>query len=125
MTFNMSQPALIEASAGTGKTYTITNLVLRALLGVGKDGTTLARPLQLEEMLIVTFTNAATADLRKRVYNRIRDTRIYLEHFLDFSLEQILLALHKEGVSDAQQAALWESKSGRAKTQATAIWSCG
>ncbi len=118
MTFNMSQPALIEASAGTGKTYTITNLVLRALLGVGKDGTTLARPLQLEEMLIVTFTNAATADLRKRVYNRIRDTRIYLEHFLDFSLEQILLALHQEGVSDAQQTALWESKSGRAKTQA-------
>ena len=118
MTFNMSQPALIEASAGTGKTYTITNLVLRALLGVGQDGTTLARPLQLEEMLIVTFTNAATADLRKRVYNRIRDTRIYLEHFLDFSLEQILLALHQEGASDAQQAALWESKSGRAKTQA-------
>ena len=118
MTFNMSQPALIEASAGTGKTYTITNLVLRALLGVGKDDTTLARPLQLEEMLIVTFTNAATADLRKRVYNRIRDTRIYLEHFLDFSLEQILLALHQEGVSDAKQAALWESKSGRAKTQA-------
>lgn len=118
MTFNMSQPALIEASAGTGKTYTITNLVLRALLGVGKDGTTLARPLQLEEMLIVTFTNAATADLRKRVYNRIRDTRIYLEHFLDFSLEQILRALHQEGLSDAQEAALWESKSGRAKTQA-------
>ena len=44
-TFNMGQPALIEASAGTGKTYSITNLVLRALLGVGTRETSLARPL--------------------------------------------------------------------------------
>lgn len=117
MTFNMSQPALIEASAGTGKTYTITNLVLRALLGVGRAGCNLERPLQLEEMLIVTFTNAATADLRKRIYNRIREARVYLEHFLDYALGQVLYSLQMEGVSSEQEAALWESKSGRAQAR--------
>ena len=45
---------LIEASAGTGKTYTITNLYLRHLL----EGRSPA------EILVVTFTNAATEELR-------------------------------------------------------------
>ncbi len=55
---------LIEASAGTGKTYTITTLVLRLLL---------ERRLPIEKILVVTFTNAATAELRDRVRRRIRE----------------------------------------------------
>ncbi|RLV58988.1 exodeoxyribonuclease V subunit beta [Parashewanella curva] len=58
---------LIEASAGTGKTYTISGLYLRLLLGHG--GVT---PLTCEQILVVTFTNAATQELRDRVRNRIR-----------------------------------------------------
>ena len=49
---------LIDASAGTGKTYTITALVLRLLLEKG---------LTLPEILIVTYTDAAASDLRSRV----------------------------------------------------------
>lgn len=86
MTFKMGQPSLIEASAGTGKTYTITNLVLRALLGVGKKEYSLERPLEIEELLIVTFTNAATSDLRQRVYERIRAARHCIEEFINFVL---------------------------------------
>ena len=53
---------LIEASAGTGKTWNICVLVLRLLL---------ERRLELRQILVVTFTNAATAELRERIRSRI------------------------------------------------------
>ena len=53
---------LIEASAGTGKTYQITNLVLRLVA---------EQELALDEILVVTFTKAATADLRGRIRERL------------------------------------------------------
>ncbi len=61
---------LIEASAGTGKTYTITSLVIRYLLGIN-----LPEPLKLSDILIVTFTKAATAELRIRIYDRILEVQ--------------------------------------------------
>ena len=51
--------SVIEASAGTGKTYTISHLVPRMLL----EGTVR----KLSEILLVTFTNAATRELSERV----------------------------------------------------------
>ncbi|MEL5849519.1 MAG: exodeoxyribonuclease V subunit beta [Candidatus Igneacidithiobacillus chanchocoensis] len=57
---------LIEASAGTGKTYTIAALYLRLVLGHG-----CARPYLPEELLVMTFTNAATMELRARVRQRL------------------------------------------------------
>ncbi len=57
-------PTLIEASAGTGKTHTITSLLLRLVLEEG---------LRIDQTLVVTFTEAATADLRDRVRQRLRD----------------------------------------------------
>ncbi len=53
---------LIESSAGTGKTYTITSLLLRLLL---------EKNIPLHRILIVTFTKAATEDLKKRARRRI------------------------------------------------------
>jgi len=55
---------LIEASAGTGKTYTIGLLFLRLLL---------ERELSVEQILVVTFTKAATEELRGRIRLRIRE----------------------------------------------------
>ena len=46
---------LLEASAGTGKTFALAHLVLRLL----SDG---PRPLEVEELLVVTFTDAAAAE---------------------------------------------------------------
>ncbi len=54
---------LIEASAGTGKTYAITSLLLRLVVEQG---------LGVEQILVVTFTEAATAELRDRVRRRLR-----------------------------------------------------
>ena len=49
---------LIEASAGTGKTYAIEQLYIRLLV---------ERALEVENILVVTFTNAATSELRNRI----------------------------------------------------------
>ncbi|HTJ97790.1 MAG TPA: UvrD-helicase domain-containing protein [Rhodocyclaceae bacterium] len=53
---------MIEASAGTGKTWTIAALYLRLLL---------ERALPVEKILVVTYTNAATAELRARIRLRL------------------------------------------------------
>ncbi|MBL4911960.1 exodeoxyribonuclease V subunit beta [Shewanella schlegeliana] len=58
---------LIEASAGTGKTYTIAGLYVRLLLGHGIEA-----PLTCEQILVVTFTNAATGELRDRIRKKIQ-----------------------------------------------------
>ncbi|MCP1065038.1 exodeoxyribonuclease V subunit beta [Serratia symbiotica] len=66
---------LIEASAGTGKTFTIGALYLRLLLGLGQDAA-FYRPLTVEEILVVTFTEAATEELRGRIRNNIHELRL-------------------------------------------------
>ncbi|MDC9580052.1 exodeoxyribonuclease V subunit beta [Xenorhabdus sp. PR6a] len=66
---------LIEASAGTGKTYTIGVLYLRLLLGLGGSAA-FSRPLNVEEILVVTFTEAATDELRGRIRENIHQLRL-------------------------------------------------
>ena len=61
---------LLEASAGTGKTYQIAGLVLRLVAEYG---------LRIERILAITFTNAATAELRDRVRKRLSSALIALE----------------------------------------------
>ncbi len=66
--------AVIEASAGTGKTYTLEHVVVELLLGNPVLGTpalgtpALGTPaLTISELLIVTFTEKATSELRARI----------------------------------------------------------
>jgi exodeoxyribonuclease V beta subunit len=59
---------LIEASAGTGKTWTIAALYLRLVLGHGRPDNT---PLLPSQILVLTFTKAATAELRERIRERL------------------------------------------------------
>lgn len=61
---NMHGSRLLEASAGTGKTHSIENIVVRLLIDT-------ETPIQLESMLVVTFTKAATEDLKIRVRENI------------------------------------------------------
>ncbi|WP_205340235.1 exodeoxyribonuclease V subunit beta [Denitrificimonas caeni] len=59
---------LIEASAGTGKTYTIAALYVRLILQHGLlEGSAFNRHLLPPEILVVTFTDAATQELRDRI----------------------------------------------------------
>lgn len=80
---------LIEASAGTGKTWTIAGLYLRLVL---------ERELGPEQILVVTFTNAATAELRERLRDRLAqmlaliDTGACAEPFCQALYDQLGLA---------------------------------
>ena len=87
---------LIDASAGTGKTYTICGLVLRLLLEKG---------FTIDQILVVTYTEAATEDLRDRIRQQLRQAlesfhsgrsddgflQQYLGQFDDFVYPQQLL----------------------------------
>ena len=53
---------LIEASAGTGKTYAIEGLFLRLIL---------EKQLRVDQILVVTFTKAATEELRDRIRGKL------------------------------------------------------
>jgi exodeoxyribonuclease V beta subunit len=61
---------LIEASAGTGKTWTITGLYVRLIL---------ERGLKVDEILVVTYTKAATAELRQRIRARLGEVALALK----------------------------------------------
>ncbi|WP_350024908.1 exodeoxyribonuclease V subunit beta [Providencia rettgeri] len=100
---------LIEASAGTGKTYTIGILYLRLLLGLGGVNA-FPRPLSVEEILVVTFTEAATNELRGRIRQRIHDMRLAcLRNGVGFESQPEYLELLAElsGESQREFAARW------------------
>lgn len=79
-TFDLNSSSMIEASAGTGKTFTISNLVVRLLLeGLKKGKGENATPLDIEDILVVTFTNAAASDLRARILEKIHTCRVLFE----------------------------------------------
>ena len=63
LTMPLNGLKLIEASAGTGKTYTIATLYLRLLIEKG---------LSVRDILVVTYTNAATEELRGRIRDKLR-----------------------------------------------------
>ncbi len=62
---------LIEASAGTGKTWTIAALYVRLVLGHGDSASAFHKPLMPPDILVVTFTEAATQELRERIRSRL------------------------------------------------------
>jgi exodeoxyribonuclease V beta subunit len=79
--FPLHHSRLIEASAGTGKTYTIAALYLRLVLNHGAEGQRFGRALQPSELLVVTFTEAATEELRDRIRARLSEAaRFFAGH---------------------------------------------
>lgn len=68
---------VLEASAGTGKTYRVTTVVVTAVA----DG------LPLSDMLLVTFTIKATSELRDRVWHRLGESARAVADFLDGGVE--------------------------------------
>ncbi|CAL4326510.1 exodeoxyribonuclease V subunit beta [Buchnera aphidicola] len=93
-TMSMTGVNLIEASAGTGKTFTIILLYLRLLLGIGKKQKHV-KNLLVHEILVVTFTNAAKEELYIRIKKSIE--KLYIscinqtstDPFCNFFLKKI------------------------------------
>ena len=100
ITLPLNQISLIEASAGTGKTYTIGSLYLRLLLKAGENN--FSRPLNVEEILVVTFTEMATEELKKKIRERITDAIDKLTAFAEtkdksaFKNDEFLTALYHD-----------------------------
>ena len=61
-TIDLGRHAVIEASAGTGKTYAIEGLVMRLLL---------EKRIPVDQILVLTFTEKATGELKKRIRGRV------------------------------------------------------
>ena len=66
----LDKHAIIEASAGTGKTYTIEQLVVRLLIG-NPDVNPPVLPIPIDRILVVTFTEKATGEMKDRIRNTI------------------------------------------------------
>ncbi|MGH8345809.1 MAG: UvrD-helicase domain-containing protein, partial [Pseudomonas sp.] len=73
LAFPLRGSQLIEASAGTGKTFTISALYLRLVLGNGGEDNGFGRELLPPQILVVTFTDAATKELRERIRTRLAE----------------------------------------------------
>lgn len=80
--FPLNGSRLIEASAGTGKTFTIAALYVRLVLGHG-GGNAFSRPLLPSEILVTTFTEAATEELRDRIRLRLTEAARHFRGELD------------------------------------------
>ncbi|MBR2515490.1 MAG: exodeoxyribonuclease V subunit beta [Halomonas sp.] len=82
LTLPLHGSRLIEASAGTGKTFTIALLYVRLVLGGqhSEDDSAFVRPLTPPEILVVTFTNAATQELRERIRHRLVEAAAVFRH---------------------------------------------
>ena len=111
LNFPLCGRRLIEASAGTGKTYTITALYLRLLLG--SDG--LESALRVDQILVVTFTEAATEELRDRIRSRIQEA--YLVFRGATTRDPFLLQL-RDQQEDLQRSARLLEYAGRQMDEA-------
>lgn len=91
------QSYLVEASAGTGKTFAIENLVVRLLIE--------SPALNIKKILVVTFTNAAARELKERIRATIEKT--YLSLLLSSSNENepdFLQAIREQGTAALNEA---------------------
>ena len=90
---------LVEASAGTGKTYTLTTLAARQVVEAGH---------RIENLLIVTFTVAATGELRTRIWQTLYAARDAVRDATAAANDQAReLAAHwrRAGIADAEAEA--------------------
>ncbi len=88
---------LLEASAGTGKTFSIEHIVVRLILeGEG---------IPLENILVVTFTKAATRDLNVRIRSNLESSLHHLvSEQTDANIPDYLLAILEQGKESVERA---------------------
>ncbi len=86
---------LIEASAGTGKTFALMSLAIQSLAVNGVEP---------EHLLLMTFTRASTRELRARLHARLHEELIALEKHTS-----VLPTLHPDIDPDAMRARLYHA----------------
>ncbi len=79
LTMPLQGSHIIEASAGTGKTWTVAALYIRLVLGHGREGPGDLQTLIPPQILVMTFTEAATAELRGRIRARLAEAAVFFQ----------------------------------------------
>jgi exodeoxyribonuclease V beta subunit len=110
LTLPLTGLQVIEASAGTGKTWTLAALYVRLVLGHVPDSPELNRGLYPPQILVMTFTEAATAELRGRIRERLSQAARYFRHGEQqgFGVDDFLRTLRSEF-----EPAHWPACAGR------------
>nr|NGY95193.1 hypothetical protein [Neochlamydia sp. AcF84] len=98
---NLRQHYLLEASAGTGKTFSIENIVIRLLI---EEDPELQETSLLEQILVVTFTRAATRELKARIRNKIEDSLSLLQKSSKEEACDYLQAVMEQGDAQVEKA---------------------
>lgn len=106
---------LIEASAGTGKTFTIALLYVRLVLGQGLSADQQDTPLLPRQILVVTFTELAAGELRDRIRARLVETA---EYFRDPQLNQEAVLVE---LRDSYPPERWEQCAWRLQAASESI----
>jgi exodeoxyribonuclease V beta subunit len=88
----LDRPTLIEASAGTGKTWAIGGLYVRLVVESG---------LAVENILVVTYTKAATAELSGRIRNKLADM---LAELKGHDSGDVFCRTYREDIQDESRA---------------------
>jgi exodeoxyribonuclease V beta subunit len=102
LTMPLKGMQVIEASAGTGKTWTLAALYVRLVLGYDPASAELSAGLYPPQILVMTFTDAATAELRGRIRARLSQAARYFHHGEQegFEVDDFLRALRSKITPD-------------------------
>ena len=93
---NVQKNTLLEASAGTGKTFSIENIIVRLLIE--------KEQLTLDQILVVTFTKAAARDLKVRIHSNILNSINCLKNSVEVSAVDYIAQIIEEGDASIQRA---------------------
>ena len=103
---DLNQSYWFEASAGTGKTYTLVQLVLRFLLGLQME-----KPVSMDRFLLLSFTEKSTLDIKVRVRQKIRqllenpsEQKLFLEETGNKISQEFLVSQLKESLKNFDSA---------------------
>ena len=72
---------LVEASAGTGKSFTLAHIVLRNVL---------EKKVKPDEILLLSFTKNTCSELRDKILLRFKDLKLYLENHNESKIDNTL-----------------------------------
>lgn len=106
LTFPLYGSRLIEASAGTGKTFTLALLYVRLILGQSNNQLGFKRPLSPKEILVVTFTELAAGELRDRIRARLVEAADYFKQ-PERTDDNLLVELREDYPSDEWARCAW------------------
>ena len=107
---NLDGKYVVEASAGSGKTHAITTLYIRLLV---------EKSLSVHEILVLTYTRAATAELRSRLLRRLHSMINALEGDQD---DSELAAIADRLAATEKPAALERLKSATSRFDEAAVF---